>query len=265
MAQYYYPSDANDGVFINADYWNKLYGDTGSLQYLYENYTHLTSGYHLRLQKTNPDSTYTSWIMPNEYSSWYSVLGPPTSHTIVNWNYAAIDDYPSTGMTMWNNINNVPSQVVIQDSGYYFVHVHLNLNNISVANGELYGHIIRKRDINTYETIGTDMIMRTPINNTMGFPTWSNKLTTMAINISSVYFLEKNDILYVVLQSSISTDRTTSFIANNYTFVPTAYVSSFAKGTTSFVNNSIRTSFVSAPYIGLSPSFFEIMSIRMES
>ena len=264
MAQYYFPADATDGVFINAEYWNKLYGTSGSLQYLYDNYNELTNGYHLRLTKTEPDATYSSWIMPSEFSSWYSSYGPPTSNTIVNWNYAAIDNYPSYGITMWNNAYNMPSQIVIQESGHYFIHVHLNVFNNSRVNGELYGHIIRKTDVNNYTTIGTDMLVRTPKNNTLGFPTWSNRLIAQSLNISTVYFLNKNDIIYVVLQSSISTDRTTSFIANSYTYVPTAYSTSFAKGTTSFITAGNKTSFLSTPYIGLSPSFFEVVSIRLE-
>lgn len=265
MAIYYSPVDLTNGVFVDAEYWNKLYGTTGSLQYLYENYTSLTNGYHLRLQKINPDSVYSSWLIPSTFLSWYTPIGPPTANYIVNWDFAAVDDFPNDSISMWNNRNNASNQIVIQYSGYYFVHVHLNLNNISNASGELYGHIIRQKDVNSFDVIGTDMIFRTPMNNTVGFPTWSNKLTNMAINISSVYYLEKNDVLYVMIQPSLSTDKITSFIANNYAFVPTAYSTSFAKGTTSFVSNAIRTSFVSAPYIGLSPSFFEVISIRLES
>ena len=265
MATYYSPVDLTNGVFVDAEYWNKLYGTTGSLQYLYETHTNITNGYHLKLQKTNPDSIYTSWIIPSTFTSWYSSIGPPTSNYVVSWDYAAIDNYPSASVSLWNNVNNSPNQIIIQKSGYYFVHAHLSLNNISYVSGELYGHILRRKSAGILESIGTDMIVRTPLQSTNGFPTWSNKLTTLSLNIASVYFLEKNDIIYIMLQSSLSTDRFTSFIANNYVYVPTAYSTSFAKGTTSFVTSSIKTSFVSQPYIGLSPSFFEVISIRLES
>ena len=216
------------------------------------------------MQKINPDSTYTSWIIPKTFSSWYSSLGPPTSNFVVNWDYAAIDNYPNESISLWNTINSASNQVIIQHSGYYFIHAHLSLNNISNSSGELYAHIIRQKDVNLFETIATDMITRTPLQNTIGFPTWSNKLTNLSLNVSSVHYLDKNDMIYVMIQSSLSTDRTTSFVANNYVYVPTAYNSAFAKGTVGYLSGT-KTSFVSQPYIGLSPSFFEIISIRLES
>lgn len=263
MAQYFRPNTIYDGYFMSVNYWNRLYGDSGTLAYLYENYDLRTRYYHLKLTKSDFDGMSTSWL--NISSSW-AIL----RNNLVTWNATLIDEFPENSSSLWNADEEQPDSIVIIESGYYFIHVHLNLfNYVNMSDGILYVHLVREsQEDSTLTTIATDYIYHTTQeSDSVGYPTWANKRIIRPANLQSVYWLENDDILYVIVQPYLpsgSGNTTFSFIPHNYTRVPTAYLTSFDKGTTSFVSNSIQTSFISPGYIGMSPSFFEIHSIRLE-
>lgn len=263
MAIYSVPEQLTDGYFVSLEYWNSLYGENGSLVFLYDNYNLRTRSYHLKLSKSDVSTMNTSWAYID--SSW-AVL----NNNLVTWDTTLIDDYPTDSASLWNSDNIRPNSATIIESGYYLVRVLLNIYDYTNSNADvLFVHLVREsNEDGTLTTIATDQLYlaQTELVNP-GYPTWANKKIIRSVNLQSVYWLEKNDTLYVVIQPYLSTgtgNTTFSLIPRNYTFTPTAYLSSFAKGSTSFVTTGIKTSFMNSGYIGTSPSFFEIQSIRLE-
>jgi hypothetical protein len=262
MAQYFTPPQVKDGYFVTPQFWNRLYGESGSLVYLYDNYELRTRYYHLKLSKNDFEGMTTSWA---NITSWSRL-----QNNIVTWNTTLIDEFPEESASLWNNDEEQPNSLTIIESGYYLIHVHLNIfNYVNRSGGILYVHLVREsQEDSTLTTIATDYIYNTTAElDSLGYPTWADRRIIRPVNLQCVYWLESDDILYVIVQPYLpsGTGNTTfSFIPKNYTRVPTEYITSFTKGATSFVTSGIKTSFISAPYIGMSPSFFEIQSIRLE-
>ena len=263
MAEYFFPEQTTDGYFVSLDYWNRLYGENGSLVFLNDNYNLRTRSYHLKISRSDYASLTTSWLNIN--SSW-AIL----NQNLITWNTALIDDFPSDSVSLWNDENIRPNSATIVESGYYFIHVHLNIfDYINHSGGILYAHLINEsKEDGELTTLASERLIYTATeSDDVGYPTWANKKIMQVINLQSVYWLEKNDTLYVVVQPFINTgsgNTTFSLIPKNYTYTPTAYYTSFAKGSTSFVTDGTKTSFMNTGYIGMSPSFFEIQSIRLE-
>lgn len=255
MTEYNTPKNISDGAFITASYWNSQFGENGSIMFLYKKYTENTRGYHLKISKSDFDSMSTSWVMSSEDSN------------LVTWNTAIIDEYPDDSVSMWDDENGNYSQIVIQKSGFYFIHAHLNIFNYSISNQAIYAHIIVDKGEFNIQTIATNVYLSTLSNSLLGSPTWANRQYIRPINVQTVYYLEAEDILYVKLQSDALTlgTPTLSFISKNYYPMPTEYTSNYAKGTPEYVSNGTLTSFVATPYLGNSPSFFEVQSIRLDT
>lgn len=263
MAIYSVPEQLTNGYFVSTEYWNSLYGENGSLVFLYDNYNLRTRSYHLKLTKSNAQTMSTSWAYIS--SSWTTL-----NNNLVTWDTTLIDDYPDDSSSLWNDANIRPNSATIIETGYYLVRVLLNIYDYTNANADvLFVHLVKEsNEDRALTTIATDyMYHATTEANNPGYPTWANKKIIRPVNLQSVYWLEKNDTLYVVIQPYLSTgtgNTTFSLTPQNYAFTPNAYLTSFSKGSTSFVTLGTRTSFMNSGYLGTSPSFFEIQSIRLE-
>lgn len=254
MTSYNSPTTISDGAFITASYWNSQFGEEGSIMFLYKAYIEKTTGYHAKITKNDFGSMNTTWEINAE------------TDNIVTWDNAIIDEYPEDDVSLWDNENENYNQIVIRKSGYYFIHAHLNIFNYSVSNGVLYGHIIVDKGEYNIQTIATNQYLSTLNVSTVGKPSWSNRQYIRPLNIQCVYYLEAEDILYVKLQNGALTagSQSLSFMPYRYLPMPTEYISNSAKGTANYVSNGQLTSFVATPYIGNSPSFFEVQSIRLD-
>lgn len=254
MAIYYNPTNVSNGDFISAEYWNRQFGVDGSLVYLYEQYKTKTRGYHIKVEKSIIDSMTSSWVINDSTSN------------VVTWNSAIVDYYPVDGESCWDVEN--PNVITIQESGFYNINVYLNMFNCTAPiTSVLYGHIIRQIEENNIITIATDQARYPiPASGALLYPTFANQETEFVLSINSVCHLDANDIIYVRLQPSIaiSGDTTTSFVGRYFANVPTYYYSTFARGTESYLSGA-QSSFLSTGYVGMTPSFFEIASIRLDN
>jgi len=241
MAQYFDPTLLTTGTFVSVELWNRLYGSAGSLVFLYDNYAQRTKGYHLKIGLSSPVNVSTSFF-----------------GTIINsipWNTSIIDDYPSDSISMWNNDENEPDKISIIESGYYFIHAHINASSIKTNTPvkAVFAHIIRESgETPIITSIASNYLIRPVTASNRGYPTWSNNMANQSINVSTVVYLEKDEKIYVTLQTENVYDSSFTLIPTQYTFVPTQY---------SFTT---QYSFVSKPYIGLSPAFLEIQSLKLE-
>jgi hypothetical protein len=255
MAEYSNPITVNNGEMIPTEYWNKQFGISGSLVYLYEQYQKKTRGYHLKLSQQGYPSMQSSWVMTE------------LTDNIVDWDTAAINYYPSEGKSLWDPA--LTNQITIQESGFYNINVHLNMFNCTISTtSHLYLHVIRQISENDVITIATDSI-NNPMPNTYidYFPTYMNKMVNFVLSVNSIYHLDANDILYVKLQPSIDFygDITTSFVGMKQTLFPTAFQSPNARGAANYQSAGTQSSFLSSGYIGQTPSFFEISSLRLDN
>ena len=260
MAIYYNPTNVGDGDFVTAEYWNRQFGVSGSLVFLYEQYKTKTRGYHLKLEKSTTESMSSSWVMDEETSN------------VVSWNSAIVNYFPEETKSCWDADN--PNYITIQESGFYNINVYLNMFNCTVpVTSVLYGHIVRIIEENNIITIATDQARYpVPQSGYLLYPTFANQLTEFVLSINAVCHLDANDIIYVRLQPSvtISGDTTTSFIGRYLANVPTYYYSPYPRGSPEYPNpydfyGAIQYSFLSTGYVGMTPSFFEIASIRLDN
>jgi hypothetical protein len=255
MAIYYNPTNVENGDFVTAEYWNRQFGVDGSLVYLYEQYKTKTRGYHVKLEKSITDSMTSSWVIND------------STQYIVSWDSTSVDYYPTDGESCWDIEN--PNVLTIQESGFYSINVYLNMFNCTAPiTSVLYGHIVRQIEENNIITIATDHARYPiPASGSLLYPTFANQLTEFVLSINSVCHLDANDIIYVRLQPSIAIagDTATSFVGRYAARVPTYYYSIDSRGTSSYNTTGTQSSFLSTGYVGMTPSFFEIASIRLDN
>lgn len=255
MAIFYNPTNVEDGDFVTAEYWNRQFGVVGSLAYLYEQYKTKTRGYHIKLEKLSTEEMSSSWYMDD------------TTSNIVTWNSASVNYYPEDAESCWDVDN--PNVLTIQESGFYSINVYLNIfNSTTPITSVLYGHIIREIEENNIITIATDHTRNPfPMSENLLYPTFANRLSEFVLSINSIFHLDANDIVYIKLQPSvtISGDTTTSFIGRYLANIPTYYHSAFARGNPELYTTGTQFSFQNTGYVGMTPSFFEIASIRLDN
>jgi len=201
-------------------------------------------------------------------SSW--IMGDSTVTNTISFHEALIDFYPSYASSIWNGLDGRPNEVTIIESGFYFLHLHLELfNYTNQAGSPCYAHIIKTAGENNTQTSIASNYLYYPYSqtNNLAQVKWDNRLSIAPLDVISVVYLNSNDTLSTKVQPfSTATGNTTfSFASNNYTFVPTTFsTTSWTRGQTSFITNGIQYSFVNSPYLGINSSFFEIISLKLE-
>lgn len=258
MAQYYFPNDITNGTFISVNYWNRLFGANGSLQFLKEQYSTKTGGYHLKIIKNNIENMSASWIMTDT-----------TVNNIISFDDVTIDFYPEYSSSIWDGLDGRPNQVTILESGYYFLHLHLEIFNYNNQAGyPCYAHIIKTAGENFEQTSIASNYIFYPYSQTSNLAQvkWDNQLSVNAIDVSTIIYLNSNDTITCKIQPYITSsgNTTLSFVSRDYTYVPTAYYSNGNRGETSFITQGTQTSFINSGYLGMNGSFFEIISLKLE-